>query len=72
MAQNADSFRKSFFESVPAPVPLAITGISIAMAIKTFIAETQVWELPSQYATAALFVSLAGLSFSFYVTLNIT
>lgn len=37
------------------------------MAVITFIGQSDVHGLPIQFATSALWISAAGLSFSFYV-----
>ena len=67
MEEDKGDFRKSEFESIPSIVPLAITVGAIIGAIYTFAQEYPANELPIQYATSALFVSVAGISFSFYV-----
>ena len=66
MSEDAE-FRTSIFEKVPSVVPLGITLASIAMAVITFIGQSDVSGLPIQFATSALWISAAGLSFSFYV-----
>ena len=65
-------FRASFFESVPPIVPLAVTFASVVMAFITFIGHADINDIPIQYASSALWISLAGLSFSFYVTQTFT
>ena len=66
MSEDAE-FRTSIFEKVPSVVPLGITLASIAMAVITFIGQSDVSGLPIQFATSALWISAAGLSSSFYV-----
>lgn len=68
MKEEHQNFRRSYFESVPSVIPLGIAIVSLIMAVKTFMGEVDLPDLPVQYATSALFVSLAGLAFSFYVS----
>lgn len=60
-------FRKSVFESIPAPIPLAISGLLLAIAGWEFLQEVPPNDLPVHYAKTALFVSLSAIAFSFYV-----
>lgn len=62
-----NEFRSSIFEKVPPAIPLGICLASIVMAVVTFIGQSDIYGLPIQYATSALWISAAGLSFSFYV-----
>ena len=65
-------FRSSLFESVPPIIPLALTIASVVMGFITFMGHSDISGLPIQYASSALWISLAGLSFSFYVTPTFT
>ena len=60
-------FRKSVFESIPATIPLAVSGILLAIAGWEFVQEVPPNDLPVHYAKTAVFVSLSAIAFSFYV-----
>lgn len=67
MAEEKIEFRKTYFESIPSVIPLCITIFGVLMAAFTFLGQGNVRDLPVQYATSAIYVSIAGIAFSFYV-----
>ena len=65
-------FRSSYVELVPPAIPLAATVIAVLMGFFTFFKDCDLNELPIQYASAAIWIAVGGLCFSFYVPVGLS